>query len=502
MRTTNHLEFNTESGGTYLFDSATGAVVAANPIMRRAIDLYATRSMAEVSDELKQEHPAREVDGIVSFIQRWERNWGGFYRSEKSEAKVREQMDTVQEADITKYLADGNIFQIVINLTEDCNLRCRYCFLSEVYDYTRNRTSAKLELQTGIKALDLFFDMLKPIAHKIPGKQAAVTFYGGEPLLMFDILRKLVEYATKHSPVPLIFNMTSNGYALTDDMMDFIVAHEVNIAISLDGNKENHDRNRVLANGEGTFDVVYRNIKRFQKRYPDYSRRTLVCVYDIKTDLEGNVRFFEEQALPRIIFLNGVSETNTEYYTKFSEDEIAKFNQTRRKLLRQYLDLRREGTLVSGYLQALCADLANVIIRPKVGDVRSFITPYTGTCVPGIKFSVRVDGSLDMCERINQTFSIGHVDTGLDYAAIIRIIQKYNSAVTRHCSSCALSKNCSLCFAQCNRECRFTLPEAWCENFHTSFMTYCRQVYSVLEDNPSAFNYLNNVVTEDILYYA
>lgn len=502
LRTEHYFEFNTESGGKYLLDSKTGAVIATNEIMRKAIGLYATKNIEEVGDELKKKHPAKEVDGIISFIQRWDKQFGGFYLNEKSKVEVREKMDAFQEADIEKYLIDGNTYQLIINLTEDCNFRCKYCYLTDVYDYTRNRTSAKLELETGVKALDLFFEILKPIAKKIPGKLAGVTFYGGEPLLMYSTIKKLIDYAKTHSPTPLLFNITSNGYILNDEMMDFFVANKINIAISLDGNKENHDRNRVLVNGKGTFDVVYKNIKRFQEKYPDYDRLNLLSVYDFKTDLEANVRFFEEEKLPRIVFLNSVSNLNTNYYDRFSDEEIKAYNQQKDKLSGKYIDSRKRRKPISEYIRVFYVGPSMVILRPKLDNVRPFIAPFTGTCIPGMKINVRTDGTLDICERVNKTFPIGHVDTGLDYTAIKKLLNLYNSTITKECDNCTLNKNCTLCFAQCNRKCAFSLPESLCEDFHNSFRSYCKQVYSVLEKNPLGFRDVENKVAEDILFYS
>jgi len=498
MRSTCCFRFGTDSGGQYLLDSATGAVIPTNAILDEAIELCACKSILEVERELKEHHPADQVDGILDFVQRWASQFGGLYQHSAPKPAV----DDFDEEDVKQLLMAGNTFQLVLNLTEACNYRCAYCYFSEVYQYTRNPTSAALTLETGIKALDLFFDMLADIAQQIPGKRAGIASYGGEPLLQFEMMKALIDYALDHAPVPISFNLTTNGYLLTDDIGDYLVDRQVNIAVSLDGSKENHDRNRLLPTGKGTHDVVMRNIKRFQERHPDYWRIGIVTVYDTGTDLEANVRFFEEHKL-RIIFLTSISQHNTNYYDRFTEADRQRFAWQRDKLLRQYLELKKAGKPVPEFTKAFFEfQLSTVVLRSKGEDARNPMIPFTSTCIPGSKLSVRVDGTLDICERVSGTMPIGHVDTGIDYARAVKIIRQYNAQVTRDCQACPLNRTCPLCFAQCDNNKDFALPKAWCEKHHDSFGNACAITYSVLEQQPLAFKELELRHPLDILFYA
>jgi uncharacterized protein len=346
-----------------------------------------------------------------------------------------------------------------------------------------------MSLDVGIKALDRFFDILKPIARKSPRRKAAVTFFGGEPLLMPLLLKQLVDYATKHAPMPIVFNITTNGSLLTDDIVDFFVSHGVFIAVSLDGRKVDHNRNRKFPNGSGTFDVVFENIKRLQERYPEYDRLGTICLYDWTTDLEANIPFWEENPRLKILFLNPPSAINTRYYERFSQEDQQRFAEQIGRLSNQYYELKKSGKPVPKYLRALCEpDLGVVVLRPRRDDLRPAMLPYTGTCIPGMKLSVRADGTFDMCERVNAMFPIGDVARGLDFGAIKNTISLYNAAITRNCPSCLFSKNCPMCFSQCNRDCSFSLPEGWCRGFGESFKRALINVYSILETQPSAFD--------------
>ena len=127
------------------------------------------------------------------------------------------------ESDVRNALfGAGMPMQLILNLTEDCNFRCEYCCFSEVYQFSRNRTNARMSRQVAIKALDYFFDLVRPIGRQIPGKDVAVTFYGGEPLLEAPLLMELIDYAQCHCPLSLTFSVTTNESLLTNEVMDFL----------------------------------------------------------------------------------------------------------------------------------------------------------------------------------------------------------------------------------------------------------------------------------------
>ena len=179
----------------------------------------------------------------------------------------------------------------------------------------------------------------------------------------------------------------------------------MHVVISLDGNKENHDRNRKFPNGDGTFDAVYGNIKRFQEKYPAYRKKAVVSVYDCKTDIVGNVDFFENNDLPPLIFLAEASHQNTTYWNRFSDEDKSRFWQTMKRVFDQYFESMKHGRQVPRYLAALFRPRsAKVLLRHRHADISPFITPYTANCTPGMKISVRTDGTFDMCERVNATF--------------------------------------------------------------------------------------------------
>lgn len=481
--------FETRNGNKYILDTNTGTVMPANDLMKEVLDLFIKHTTEEIIKKLSSRYDEKYIKNAITFVERWTRKYNGFFKNEDEKKSIEYRMNNFSANDIKEYLENGNTIQLVLNLTEDCNLRCKYCYLTETYNYTRNRTQNKMSLEVGIKALDVFFEFIQPIAKRHPFKHIAITFYGGEPLLNYSMFRNLIEYCNEHSPLQMIYNITSNGLLLSDEIMDFIVSNKVHIAISLDGTEENHDRNRVLANGQGCFDKVIGNIKRFKERYPKYERLSVICVYDLKTDIKGNVEFFEQENLPHIVFLNLVSSFNTNYYDQFTQEDYKKFYNEREFFLQQYIENKVGEKEMSQYLRVFFElGFAAVVLRQRHKDTQTHMLPYTGTCVPGIKISVRTDGTYDICERVNPSMPIGDIYNGLDFEKITQIIKKYNSQVTDNCYYCPISKSCPLCYAQCLCEGDFKLENNFCSLARKDIRESFSSVYTILELNNKAFD--------------
>lgn len=141
-------------------------------------------------------------------------------------------------------------------VAQDCNLRCDYCFAqSGAYNHGRSVMSA----DTARAALDFL------VAHSGNRHQLEVDFFGGEPLLNFDVVRETVRYGReleKKTGKVFRFTLTTNAYHVTDEMIDFINREMKNVVISLDGRREVHDARRRSASGGPTWEQVVENARR------------------------------------------------------------------------------------------------------------------------------------------------------------------------------------------------------------------------------------------------
>ena len=489
--------FQTLEKNQYLYDVNTGTVISDNGILGGAMRLLDSGASEDEAEEaLCKEYPSHLVHGVFRFIRRWRANYSGFGNSSTENKITEPKKELIQDE-----YDNGMTYLMVLNVTENCNFRCKYCYLTEEYDFTRNRTSNRMSFETAKKAMDQYFDYLRKLRKKIPNKKAGITIYGGEPLLEIDLVRKIVAYCRENEPVPIILNMTSNGYLLTDEIMDFVVENEIHLAVSLDGSMKNHDRNRVLTGEQGSHERVVKNLMRFQEKYPDYGNIGIISVYDTKTDLVENERFFMEKKLPRIFFINEVSATNTNYYDRFTKDDVRNFHEVHDKLMRKYIKAKQNNEEMSDYLQMLFeAPISLTVMRLRHLDAKSALLPYTNTCIPGMKLSIRTDGKIDICERINSTFPIGDIENGLNLDAISGIIKQYNESVTKECAECDSKNNCPLCFAYTNGNGDFHIREGFCENWRKLQREKVAVVYSILEKNPTAFDNLHNNLSSSFLF--
>lgn len=477
-------KFKTLSGNQYLYDGVTSVVIPDNGSLEQVIRLKQQgKSDDEILELPEMNIPREELKSTLLFYARWQKNFDGFQLLKKEHKAPK-----VTARDVKESLDSGNIYILILNVTEDCNFRCKYCYLSEAYDYTRNRTTKRMTFETAKKAIDYYYRLLEDYRFRKPNKKANINFFGGEALLEFGLLKQIVEYAKANTTREVSFNITTNGYLLNDQISDFLVENNFYISVSLDGSKKNNTK-RVMENNVETFDRIVANLKRFKERYPNYTNIGILSVYDIKTDLEDNVDFFADKGLPPLLRTTGISDNNTDYYHQFTPEDYARFQTVVEKLRKEYLEKKCNSEPMSNYLQIFFeSELFQVLMRKRhKDDSTGTILPYTGTCIPGIRLSVRADGTFDICERMNQQFPIGNVDTGYNYEAMAEIVNKYNTSIIENCRECIGNKICQICFAQTAGDSCFQYKPDICRQIQQMIRNGNCIIYSILEENPEAF---------------
>ena len=155
-----------------------------------------------------------------------------------------------------KNRSSGVIKALCLHVSHACNLTCSYCFAGQGRYHGK---SALMSFEVGRRALDFL------IENSGGRRNLEVDFFGGEPLLNFDVVKQLVAYARsveKEHNKNFRFTLTTNGVDIDDDVIEFANREMSNVVLSLDGRKEVHDRFRVDAAGRGSYDVIVPN---FQK---------------------------------------------------------------------------------------------------------------------------------------------------------------------------------------------------------------------------------------------
>ena len=150
----------------------------------------------------------------------------------------------------------GVVKALCLHVAHTCNLNCSYCFASQG-KYHGDR--AVMSFEVGKAALDFL------VKNSGTRKNLEVDFFGGEPLMNFDTVKKLVEYARsieKETGKNFRFTLTTNGVLIDDEVIDFANKEMSNVVLSLDGRKSVHDRFRIDYNGNGSWEKI---VPKFQK---------------------------------------------------------------------------------------------------------------------------------------------------------------------------------------------------------------------------------------------
>ena len=400
----------------------------------------------------------------------------------------------------------ANLPQLVFEITDACNLKCKYCGYGEFYDDYDNRLDKMFPIEKAYRMIDYLADFWNSNMNVSTHNNVAISFYGGEPLLNMQFIKTVVNYIEKKVHCPsrnFTYSMTTNAILL-HRYMDFLCEHRFRTLISLDGNKKNTGY-RVDRSGRNAFDRIVKNVDALRDKYPEYFKRyvSFNAVLHNKNSVEEIYNFFKHKydKTPRISELNNVG---------IRVDKQGEFMQTYRNAsesLRQaehYEEIERDLFINTGSYQS-----ASLFLHQYSGYVfkdytdllyeKKHTTIPTGTCSPfSKKMFVTVNGKILPCERIGHHFALGEItdtEIRLDFEAIADKINTYYAKMERLCNKC---KNTNSCI-----QCIYNLPDIEkkpvCNGYmdESAFRNYYNEQMGFLKKNPEAYK----KIMEEILVY-
>jgi uncharacterized protein len=228
-----------------------------------------------------------------------------------------EPIGSLNDEDLFKIiLSSFNIFffcpitSIDVQFTEECNLRCNYCFVREK---RINRFTAEM----GKRALD-FMVMNSGSSTKLD-----YTFFGGEPLLEFASMYEVLKYSeevTRTTGKKITFNATTNGLLLNEEVLKKSQG-KVNYLLSIDGDEKTHNKHRITKNGEGSFKNVFNKIALIKKFQPWTGARITVCP-DTVSDLFYNVDFLYRNGINQFLIGASIEQNWDENALRIYEEQF------------------------------------------------------------------------------------------------------------------------------------------------------------------------------------
>ncbi|MFH8892720.1 radical SAM protein [Streptomyces sp. NPDC017949] len=358
-------------------------------------------------------------------------------------------------------LDEPRVRVLMLNPTEQCNIRCTYCYYGGAYPGTRPHQTASPQEDMVKAAIDLFVTG----EEKLEPAQRAVYFFGGEPLLAFDQLKEAVLALDKRKEEVgaqmenLIVQVNSNGMLLTPAIVEFLVEHDIYLNISIDG--PNHDRYRIDRRGKGTHDRVRERTDWLAENWPDYfaSRVAIICVLSAPLDGSALYRYFTgwPTALKALawdfdLLLPGGEESYSDFQQMFAEQrQVWDLFVASHQL--SYIEREQSGryrfAFSHGFLHRSFHRALNQPERdgdPRLGHLLGV------QLVPGNEYLVLgSDGTLySSYEYQSPDFVVGHTDRGIDPVAGIDQLGMFRDAVQ--------AGSCGTCWAA--PMCTVTVPEA------------------------------------------
>ncbi|MBE6683313.1 MAG: thioether cross-link-forming SCIFF peptide maturase, partial [Ruminococcaceae bacterium] len=239
------------NGYNIVLDICSGSVHAVDDVAYDIISLFESESKESIIASMKEKYAG--IDGIT------EEDISECYEQVnelKSSGKLFVKDSFEPMAGELKRKTSGVIKALCLHIAHTCNLNCSYCFASQG-KYHGDR--AVMSFEVGKRALDFL------IENSGSRRNLEVDFFGGEPLMNFDVVKQLVAYARsieKEKGKNFRFTLTTNGLLIDDDVIEFANKEMSNVVLSLDGRKEIHDRFRVDYAGNGSWERI---VPKFQK---------------------------------------------------------------------------------------------------------------------------------------------------------------------------------------------------------------------------------------------
>lgn len=238
-------------GYNIVLDIASGSVHVVDDVAYDIIEMFETNDKNAVLETLSEKY--KNTDGIT------EADIAECYAHVaelKDEGMLFAEDTFADKAGHLKQKTSGVVKALCLHIAHTCNLNCSYCFASQG-NYHGER--AVMSFEVGKRALDFL------IENSGTRRNLEVDFFGGEPLMNFDVVKQLVAYARsieKEKNKKFRFTLTTNGVLIDDDVIDFANKEMSNVVLSLDGRKEIHDRFRVDYAGNGSWEKI---VPKFQK---------------------------------------------------------------------------------------------------------------------------------------------------------------------------------------------------------------------------------------------
>ena len=402
------------NGYNIVLDVNSGSVHVVDDLTYDIISMYEDNDKDTIIEKFKDDYSISDISEVYDEITQLKEDGQLFtediYRQYITDFKKRK---TVVKA-------------LCLHIAHDCNLACKYCFAGKG-EY--NGKKDLMSLEVGKRALDFL------IENSGNRRNLEVDFFGGEPLMNFDVVKGIVEYGRskeKEYDKNFRFTLTTNGILLDDDVMEFANKEMSNVVLSLDGRKEVNDEMSPTRNGKGSYDLI---VPKFQKLAESrdqmnyYVRGTFT---HNNLDFSNDVIHYADLGFKQMSMEPVVSEYDEPYAIK--EEDLPKIMEEYDKLAKEYIKRRKEGRGFNFFHFMIDLNQGPCVAKRLSG------------CGSGTEYlAVTPWGDLYPCHQFvgDEKFMLGNVFDGITKPEICDEFKLCNVYAKEKCQNCFARYYCS-----------------------------------------------------------
>ena len=402
------------NGMFIVLDVNSGAVHIVDELVYDILDYYRETETQDIIEKLSQKYTEDEIKSGIAEL------------DELVAQRMLFVPDTYSAVVPFVQKREPVVKALCLHIAHDCNLKCKYCFAEEgEYHGKRELMSAEV----GKKAIDML------IRSSGARKNLEIDFFGGEPLMNFDVVKEIVEYArsleAQHNK-NFRFTITTNGILLDDEKLEYINQNMHNLVLSIDGRKEVNDRMRPRAGGQGSYDNI---VPKFQKaaesrNQTDYYVRGTFTRHNL--DFSEDVMHLADLGFKQISVEPVVADLSEDYAIR-KEDLPAIFKEYE-NLTNKIKKSREDGKWFNFFHFMIDLTGGPCVIKRLVG------------CGSGTEYlAVSPSGDLYPCHQFvgMPDFKLGTVDTGVTNTAVRQKFENCNVYNKPACKECWARFYCS-----------------------------------------------------------
>ncbi len=402
------------NGYNIVLDVNSGSVHAVDDMTYEIIPLYESHSPEEIADLLGGSWPREEILEACGELASLTAD-GRLFTPDTSNEWMP---DPSGREPVVKALC--------LHVAHDCNLSCRYCFAGEG-EYHGDR--ALMSYEVGCAALDFL------IARSGARRNLEVDFFGGEPLLDWEVVKQLVAYGRRQEAAHdkrFRFTLTTNGVLLSDEITEFLNREMDNVVLSIDGRKEVHDAMRPFRGGQGSYDVVVPKCQRFAERRGEKEYYVRGTYTHRNLDFAEDVLHLSDLGFSRISVEPVVAENDAPYALR--EEDLPLLFAEYDRLAAEMLRREREGKGFHFFHFMIDLEGGPCAIKRLRG------------CGSGTEYlAVTPWGDLYPCHQFvgNEEFRMGNVWDGVTRTDLRDAFEKVSVLSKAECRDCFAKYYCS-----------------------------------------------------------